>query len=55
MLTHRWELCSPRREKGGGRGDRPASEPPSLSACSHVDTKELCGRCRCAGTQTWVR
>ena len=39
----------------GDGGDRPASEPPSLSACSHVDTKELCGRYRCAGTQTWVR
>ncbi|KAB0351054.1 hypothetical protein FD754_015911 [Muntiacus muntjak] len=21
---------------------------------NHVDTKELCGRCRCTGTQTWV-
>lgn len=30
--------------EGGWDGDRPdLSLPPSL--CSHVDTKELCGRC----------
>ena len=39
-------------EGWGAGGDRPVSEPPCLSACSHVDTKERCGRCRCAGTQT---
>lgn len=46
--------CACCRGWGGGQG-RLASESPSpFSLCSHVDTKELCGRCPALGFRSGV-
>lgn len=53
------ELRALRAGGAGGRGGRLGRDRPDLSLprslCSHVDTKELCGRCPICRDQDWGR